>query len=125
MLNTEQATIQARAQMTWGDSHQSIIEFLQSNGFGDKEAFDLVRNLQKERNLEIRALGLRKIYIGISLILIPIVYLIISGFLGFIFVKLFFLLLIPAAIGVAKVFSGIRILFLPSSERRDFSSIAE
>lgn len=110
MLNPEQAIIQARAQMTWGDSLQSIIEYLRSNGFGDKDAYEIVQRLQRERNLEIRGLGLRKIYLGIGLMFIPVGYVIISTVLGFIFVKILALCFIPAAIGFAKVLSGMRIL---------------
>ena len=59
-----QAEIEARAKILWGDTPEEVIKFLMIRGFSCQEASDKVHVLFKERLAEIRANGIVKILVG-------------------------------------------------------------
>jgi hypothetical protein len=59
-----QAEVEARAKILWGDKPDEAIRFLMLKGFSREEASEKIHALIKERHRTIRAEGFRKIIIG-------------------------------------------------------------
>ena len=55
---------EARARIVWGESRPSVCEFLTSNGISESEAGARIREFQRERNGEVRRLGIQSVLIG-------------------------------------------------------------
>ena len=60
----------ARAKITWGDSAPSVRDYLIDHGVSAAEADAMIKQLVRERNAEIRAIGIRRILIGAPLVLV-------------------------------------------------------
>lgn len=60
---------QARAKIIWGEPTSSVRSFLISNGITDIEADAKIKELNQERNSEIRRIGVKKTLIGAALTL--------------------------------------------------------
>src|SRR5204863_7723586 len=93
----EQAQIEARAIVFWGDSPEDVIEYLQMQGIGYDEACIMVDEMYREREKAIRAAGVRKLLLGISLLAVPGITWLIFMHIG---VIQFHLMAITAVIGV-------------------------
>lgn len=70
--NPEQAQTDARAKISWGDPPEAVVKFLMLQGYGAREATDIVAALSRERAAAVRGNGLKKIIIGGALICIPV-----------------------------------------------------
>ena len=64
----------ARAKITWGDSAASVRDYLIDHGVSAAEADAMIKQLVRERNADIRAIGIRRILIGAPLIFISILF---------------------------------------------------
>lgn len=73
LVDREQAEHEARAKAMWGDSREQIISYLMIQGFSLQETSDLAQSLFQERIAAVRSNGIRKIFIGIGLICVPII----------------------------------------------------
>ncbi len=58
-------TLEARARIIWGESSLSVHDFLTSNGISAAEADSRIIEYQRERNTEIKKIGIRSIVIGL------------------------------------------------------------
>ncbi len=67
-MNADDLILEARARIIWGDQPESIRCFLTSNGMSVTEADAKIKALTRERNAEIRKLGIRDVLIGMALI---------------------------------------------------------
>lgn len=67
-MNTDDLMVEARARIVWGDEPSSVRNFLISNGMSAMDADAKLRDLIRERNEEIRRLGVRDVLIGIALL---------------------------------------------------------
>jgi hypothetical protein len=54
----------ARAKVTWGESHEAVFRYLQTHGFGDREASELLADLFGERATQIRMDGFKRLAMG-------------------------------------------------------------
>ena len=67
-MNNNDLIVEARARITWGEEADSVRLFLISNGMSEDEANALINDLTLDRHLEIRKLGIKDVFIGISLL---------------------------------------------------------
>lgn len=63
----DQAEVEARAKILWGDAPDEVIHFLMLRGFTNEEASENIRAMLKERRRTIRAKGIVKTIGGILL----------------------------------------------------------
>ena len=120
----------ARAKITWGDSAASVRDYLITHGVSAAEADAIIKQLVRERNADIRAIGVQRVFIGASLLLISILltwYLLasdqsvshrstyrISGFL-----------VLMGLFGLWKLIGGLIFLVRPQSDHESIPDIDE
>ena len=63
-METDPVLAEARAQIIWGESSDSVRETLIAKGFSADEAGAVVRKFNQERNAGIRRLGIKNVLIG-------------------------------------------------------------
>jgi hypothetical protein len=68
----EKLESEARAKIFWGDSTDSVLGLLQSQGIQNQEASALIESFVQERAAAVSSLGRRSILIGIGLLLVPL-----------------------------------------------------
>jgi hypothetical protein len=118
-VDREQAKMEARAKISWGDSREEVIQYLMIQGFPAQEALPLVQELLSERLATVRRNGIRNIFTGVSLMFVPVVALII-----FACFKVFLLYLMAIAVMVGlyggwRLLKGILMLVAPKMESGD------
>jgi hypothetical protein len=59
----------ARAKVTWGESHEAVFRYLQAHGLGDMEAEDVLAELFGERAAQIRGDGFKRLAMGMVFLL--------------------------------------------------------
>lgn len=112
----------ARAKITWGENPEKVITFLQSKNAGDKDAFELIEELQKERAASIRADGIKKTWIGALFVLASVAYYFASMFIGYWSMKFFAALIVVGAVGLAKITSGLSMILRPRAVTTDLAN---
>jgi hypothetical protein len=70
-VKPEDAIIEARAKVAWGESNESVQAFLQANGFSESHAVFVLDEFRQERATGVRSAGIRKIRVGASLTMVP------------------------------------------------------
>ena len=118
----EPLVIDARAKIIWGESPAKVLAFLQSKSVGDKDAFELIEELMKERAASIRAEGLKKTWIGVLLVLAPVVYYYATRFLGHWSLEFFAALIVLGAVGLAKITKGLSMVLRPRAVTGDLAN---
>src|SRR5437868_6150716 len=118
----EPIVVDARAKITWGESPEKVLAFLQSKSIGDKDAFELIEELHKERAASIRADGIRKTWIGVLFVLAPVAYYFASMFIGYWSMKFFAALIVLGAVGLAKITSGLSMVLRPRAITGDLAN---
>jgi hypothetical protein len=68
LVDRQQAEVEARAKVSWGDPPEAILQYLMIQGFKHDEASALIKVMYKERAVAVRARGVKKILMGIGLI---------------------------------------------------------
>jgi hypothetical protein len=61
---------EAKAKIIWGESPDSVRDFLISNGMSKTDADTKIKEFKDERNAEIRGLAVKSIVIGVVLIIV-------------------------------------------------------
>jgi hypothetical protein len=124
-MKPEEAKIEARAKIIWGEPPEKVLAFLQENGLGDKDAFSLLSELKKERAGNIRSSGVKKITIGALLVPIPLIAYLFFMWAEVISLKIMAVTGLVGVVGAWKVIEGISMIVAPNSERGDLSNISE
>jgi hypothetical protein len=93
LVDRNQAEVEARAKVSWGDPPDAVIKYLMIQGFTHAEASGLVDEMFKVRAAETRANGVKKILIGFGMMCVPVVALLMH-------VQMISLKLMGGAIGV-------------------------
>jgi hypothetical protein len=124
-MKLDEAKIEARAKIIWGESPEKVFVFLQENGFSDKDAYSLLSELKKERASDIRSSGVKKITIGALLVPIPFIAYLFFMCVGYIYIKIMAGTGLFGVFGAWKIIEGISMIVAPSSERGDLSNISE
>ena len=119
IVSREQAQAEARAKVSWGDSEEEVIKFLMVQRFTVSEARDLVAEMFKERMATVRATGVRKIFIGIGLMCVPVIALLLFLHLGVIPMKIMALFIMAGLYGLYLLINGIIAFIAPKMESGD------
>ena len=118
-MDRTQAEHEARAKISWGDTPPAVTSYLRMQGFSQEEASSLVGALFQERARTIRANGVRKSFIGIGLICVPVVALIVFLSVGYLPLKLFAVTLMIGTYGAWTLLKGVIMFLAPKSEPGD------
>jgi hypothetical protein len=73
LVDRNQAEIEARAKVSWGDPAEAVIKYLMIQGFTHAEASELVGEMFKVRAAETRANGIKKILTGFGMMCVPVI----------------------------------------------------
>jgi hypothetical protein len=114
-----QAKFEAKARISWGDSSQDVLVYLMTQGFSRDEASELVAELAQERALMVRGKGIKNIFAGAGLILLPLASLVAFLIIGAIPVKIFAFMIVGGLFGILLVIKGVHMLIAPKSESGD------
>jgi len=118
----EQAKIEARAKVIWGESPKKVIFFLRTKGVSMEEAIEITDEAFAERKAETRAQAVKQIVLGIVLLFMPVGgYLVYSAIGGFsILGMLIFGIACAAGLyGLYCVVSGIWTIFVPKDDEEE------
>ena len=118
----EPIVVDARAKIVWGESPEKVLAFLQSKSVGDKDAFELIEELQKERAASIRADGIKKTWIGVLFVLAPVAYYFASMLIGYWSMKFFAALIVLGAVGLVKITNGLSMILRPRAITGDLAN---
>ncbi len=129
MDNTaDKIMVDARARSIWGESPQSVRDFLVSNGVSVDAADRKLLEFQLERNRELRRIGLRNVLIGGVLtaaasITLYLSFRAASATSGI--VRVLAVVLLAALYGCWKLLKGIVYLLRPQSEHKSIPDIEQ
>jgi hypothetical protein len=76
LVGPDQARHEARAKIAWGNTKESVIQYLMVQGFTVEEAAEAVNLFFKERVASIRANGFKQLFLGIGFVLGPFIALV-------------------------------------------------
>ncbi len=118
-LPREQALNEARAKMMWGDDPQQVLNFLLRNNYERDEASELVAVMRQERLANLRSDGIKKIGMGIGLVLVPIVAYFFFASIGYLPLKILAVTVMVGLYGAYQTVQGIFMLVAPKAVRGD------
>lgn len=122
----EPVAVEARAKIMWGESPDKVRDFLMSKHVGEKDAAVLLEEIVAERAASIRSDGIRKIGWGSAFVAAPIAYYFVTHlWIGYWSYKFFAVLIVLAAIGLAKLTSGISMVLRPRAVRGDLANATD
>ena len=120
----EQAKVEARAKVIWGESPKKVIFFLRTKGVSMEEAIQITDEAFAERKAEIRAQAVKQLFLGIALQLVPVggylVYKAIGGF-SILAMVIFGVACVAGVYGLYCIVNGLWALFVPKDEDEDES----
>ena len=130
-MDTEKLITEARAKIIWGEAAESVRDYLTSNGMPGPEADEQIKAFNRERNREIRKMGIKNTLIGAVLTAISgiVIYLLLAKSeiphsstsagrgLG--------ILVLGGVYGLWKLVNGIIYLVRPQSEHQSISDLEE
>lgn len=119
LVGREQAEIEARAKISWGDTPEAVIKYLMIQGFTHPEAAALVEEMFRERIAITRGNGIRKIVTGSGLVCVPVVAYFIFAHFGVIPVKLMAICVAVGLWGLWLILNGILLIVAPKMETGD------
>jgi hypothetical protein len=124
-MTQDEARIEARAKIIWGESKESVSAFLQTHGFGEQDTLSLLAEFDQERATAIRSSGIKKLTMGALLVPIPVIAYLVFMAMGVILMKIFAITIVAGLFGLWKVIDGISMIMAPGSERGDLSSLSD
>src|SRR5215510_11771802 len=71
-VDRNQAEIEARAKISWGDPPMEVVKYLMIQGWSYEEAAPLVDSIFRERAATIRKTGIMRVVLGLGLMCVPI-----------------------------------------------------
>ena len=119
LVDRNQAEVEARAKVSWGDPPEEVVKFLMIQGFSHQEASDLVRVMFKQRAVATRVNGVRKMVIGFGLVCVPIVAYLIFAHIGVIPIKLMGIAIAVGLWGLWLILNAIIMIVAPKMETGD------
>lgn len=120
--NLERIENEARAKMTWGESPESVLTFLQLQGLSAPDAMTMMASLKQERAANVRAAGIRKLGIGGAMAASPVVFYLVCAGIGYIPFKILMLTVALGLWGIWKIIGGCINLFAPNFGNEDLSA---
>ena len=121
-IDRGQVEIEARAKTFWGDSREEVLKYVMMQGISAAEATELANGLFAERAQIIRGAGVKKIIIGIPLMILPVAFWIFCSVqYRFVPLKLWAITAMGGLYGMYCFFKGLIMFFSPNSEPGDCS----
>jgi hypothetical protein len=126
-MNSSQAETEARAKIIWGESPESVMVFLRSEGHSPYEAQELVESFLQERQDSLRQEGFKKLAWGASLFIAALV----AGFVVLEILpnnhietsgKIVGMIFLLGAYGAWKLIDGAMLILSPGSTRGDLAN---
>jgi hypothetical protein len=111
-----QAVYEARAKISWGDPPREVAAYLMSQGYKKEEALEMVAEMFRERASAFRAKGIKYLFGGVALILVPIVTWLIALAVGYIYVTFFLFTVAAGFCGLTMALKGISMVRSPKSQ---------
>jgi hypothetical protein len=121
----EKLESEARAKIFWGDSPESVLAYVQSQGFTKEEAEATIHGIVQERIESLKGFGRRNILIGIPLLLVPVASYLVLRQLGIFPIKIFAVTVVIGLFGGFKLARGTMMLLSPGSMTGDLSDPSE
>lgn len=124
----EKILTDARARIIWGESPQSVRDFLVSKGVSLEAAEKKILEFRLERNRELRRIGLRNVLTGGVVILAASIALYLWFRVGWSssgIIRALALVLLAAVYGFWKLVKGIVYLLRPQSEHKSIPDIGQ
>jgi hypothetical protein len=118
-INRDQVTAEARAKTIWGDSREEVLKFLMIQGFSAAEATELADEMFQERAATIRGIGVKKMFIGVPLMAVPVASWFFFLSLRVIPMKLFAITIMIGLYGMYCLLKGVIMFVSPKSEPGD------
>ena len=122
-ISREQLEHEARAKIFWGEDPEQVLHFLRLNRFTAEEAGEFVDSVFRERMAQVRTLGVRRILIGVAMMIVPVGAWVLLGWM-YRSVVILAVLGVAGAIGLWgawKVLEGILMLIFPENEKIDLA----
>ena len=121
-IDRNQVECEARAKTYWGDPREDVLKYLMMQGISAAEATEMAAAMFAERAQIVRGCGLKKIFIGIPLLLLPVAsWVFFVAVLRFIPVKIWAFTLVAGVYGLYCLLKGLLMFFSPGSEPGDVS----
>jgi len=114
-VDRNQAEIEARAKISWGDPPQEVLKYLMMQGISYEEAAPMVDAMFQERASTIRKTGITRVVLGVGLMCLPVftwLYLLVSW-------KLLALTVMGGVWGLWMFIKGLFMIASPTSESGD------
>ena len=123
-ITPEQAAIEGRAKIFWGDAPDEVKRFLMINNYSVPEATAMVNEWFTERAKTIRKNGIKKFFIGIVLAAVPVIFYFVAVAKAgdFAPMKLFAFCIMVGLYGAYLLIKGAIMFCAPRSEPGDVSS---
>ena len=127
-MSAEKLTSEARARIIWGEPSSAVRDFLVSNGVSDSIADAKLKEFERERNRELRRIGVQNVLVGALLtgaaaITLYVASPVASATSGL--VKALALALLAGVYGCWKLAKGAIYLLRPHSEHKSIPDIAQ
>src|SRR4051812_41722253 len=121
-IDRHQVECEARAKTFWGDPREEVVKYLMIQGINATEATEMADEMFAERAQIIRGCGMKKIIIGIPLMILPVAswFFFVIQF-RFVPLKIWALTLMAGIYGMYCFFKGMIMFFSPGSEPGDCS----
>jgi hypothetical protein len=119
LVDRDQAKHEARAKIIWGNSKDSVIQYLMVQGYTVEEASETVNSFYQERVASVRANGFKQIFIGIGFQSVPVIALLVLlhfRVLPFIF---WAMALAAGLWGFLKILNGMILVIAPKIQSGD------
>jgi len=119
LVDRNQAEIEARAKVSWGDPPDAVLKYLMIQGWSHAEAAELTATLFQERAVVVRGIGVKKIVTGVAMMGVPVAGLLFFLYLKFIPIKIMGILLAIGVWGCVRAINGAIMVLLPKMQSGD------
>lgn len=123
LVGREQALVEARAKVSWGDSQDTVVKYLMMQGYPHQEAAEQAAEMFKVRRAETRANGIKKLITGGCLIGAAVtvwaVFVSLDELTARVFARVVGVAVLIGCWGVWQVANGAILLLLPGLDKRD------
>jgi hypothetical protein len=123
LVGRKQAEVEARAKVSWGDSKETVIEYLMMQGYPHQDAVDLAAVMYKERRATTRANGVRKTLIGSSLMVLAamiwVFFIHLDALTARVVARLVGVAVLIGCVGIWQFINGAILLLVPGLDKGD------
>lgn len=117
----EQAQQDARAKVFGGEPAEDVVKFLQMQGVADDDAREMVDAMFAKREKVIRARGVRKICIGVAMMLVPVIAYFVVASAGYVDLRLLAVCVVVGLGGARFCLKGTFLVVSPYTEKGEVS----